>query len=117
MKLAGSDRWRTPTTSRSGGRRGPCHRLLPRAPPHGLTRRDREALAPRRACCGAPSHGHALGVVATAAHPSGSLARRLLDSSIRVFDVDSNASVASLDAPPPPPPPPFRGLGLQFDPR
>nr|CAD1820231.1 unnamed protein product [Ananas comosus var. bracteatus] len=54
-----------------------------------------------------PSRGHVLGVVAAAAHPSGSLvAAASLDSSVRVFDVNSNASVASLDTPP------FRGLGL-----
>ncbi|XP_020088872.1 uncharacterized protein LOC109710583 isoform X2 [Ananas comosus] len=40
-----------------------------------------------------PSHSHALGVVAAATHPSGSLAvAASLDSSIRVFDVDSNDS-------------------------
>ncbi|XP_020081369.1 uncharacterized protein LOC109705017 [Ananas comosus] len=55
-----------------------------------------------------PSRGHVLGVVAAAAHPSGSLAAAAaaassLDSSVRVFDVDSNASIASLDASPPPP--------------
>ncbi|OAY64166.1 Homeobox-leucine zipper protein ROC1 [Ananas comosus] len=59
-----------------------------------------------------PSRGHALGGVAAAAHPSGSLAAAAsLDSSVRVFDVDSNASVPSLDAPSPPPPlPPPRQL-------
>ncbi|XP_020081221.1 ena/VASP-like protein [Ananas comosus] len=44
------------------------------------------------------------GVVAAAAHPSGSLAAAAaasLDSSVRVFDVDSNASIASLDVSPP----------------
>ncbi|XP_020090345.1 WD repeat-containing protein VIP3-like [Ananas comosus] len=62
-----------------------------------------------------PSHGHVLGVVAAAAHPFGSLAAAAsLDSSVRVFDVDSNASVASLDAPPSLPP---EVWGLQFDPK
>ncbi|OAY70570.1 WD repeat-containing protein VIP3, partial [Ananas comosus] len=52
------------------------------------------------------------GVVAAAAHPSGALAAAAsLDSSVRVFDVDSNASVTSLDAPP------SEVWGLQFDPK
>ncbi|CAM6115561.1 unnamed protein product [Calypogeia fissa] len=42
--------------------------------------------------------GHGLGVVAMAAHPSGNIAASTsLDSFIRVFDVDSNATVATLE--------------------
>ncbi|CAM8979084.1 unnamed protein product [Rhodiola kirilowii] len=45
--------------------------------------------------------GHCLGVVSVAAHPSGSLAASAsLDSFVRVFDVDTNATVATLEAPP-----------------
>jgi WD repeat-containing protein 61 len=45
--------------------------------------------------------GHCLGVVSVAAHPSGSIAASAsLDSFVRVFDVDSNASIATLEAPP-----------------
>lgn len=48
-----------------------------------------------------PSKSHALGVVSVAAHPSGVLAASSsLDSFIRVFDIDSNASIAALEAPP-----------------
>ncbi|KAJ9183781.1 hypothetical protein P3X46_007592 [Hevea brasiliensis] len=45
--------------------------------------------------------GHCLGVVAVAAHPSGVIAASAsLDSFVRVFDVDINASTATLEAPP-----------------
>ncbi|KAL9239876.1 hypothetical protein vseg_014155 [Gypsophila vaccaria] len=45
--------------------------------------------------------GHSLGVVSLASHPSGSLAASAsLDSVVRVFDVDSNRTLASLQAPP-----------------
>lgn len=45
--------------------------------------------------------GHALGVVAVAAHPAGTLAASTsLDSYVRVFDVDTNATVATLETPP-----------------
>uniref|UniRef100_A0A7N0VIT2 Uncharacterized protein n=1 Tax=Kalanchoe fedtschenkoi TaxID=63787 RepID=A0A7N0VIT2_KALFE len=45
--------------------------------------------------------GHCLGVVSVAAHPSGSLtASASLDSFVRVFDVDSNATITTLEAPP-----------------
>lgn len=45
--------------------------------------------------------GHCLGVASVAAHPLGSIAASSsLDSFVRVFDVDSNATVATLEAPP-----------------
>ncbi|GKU91455.1 hypothetical protein SLEP1_g5327 [Rubroshorea leprosula] len=45
--------------------------------------------------------GHCLGVVSVAAHPSGVIAASAsIDSLVRVFDVDTNATIASLEAPP-----------------
>ncbi|KAG4929579.1 hypothetical protein AAZX31_17G050700 [Glycine max] len=45
--------------------------------------------------------GHCLGVASVAAHPLGSVAASSsLDSFVRVFDVDSNATIATLEAPP-----------------
>lgn len=45
--------------------------------------------------------GHCLGVVSVAAHPSGAIAASAsLDSFIRVFDVDTNTTIATLEAPP-----------------
>lgn len=45
--------------------------------------------------------GHCLGVASVAAHPLGSIAASSsLDSFVRVFDVDSNATIATLEAPP-----------------
>ncbi|KAF3336232.1 WD repeat-containing protein 61 [Carex littledalei] len=59
-----------------------------------------------------PSRGHSLGVVSLAAHPSGSLAAATsLDSLVRVFDVDTAASVALLEAAP------SEAWGLQFNPK
>lgn len=56
--------------------------------------------------------GHGLGVVAVAAHPSGTLAASTsLDSFIRVFDVDSNATVATLETSP------SEAWLMQFDPK
>ncbi|KAJ6746492.1 WD REPEAT-CONTAINING PROTEIN 61 [Salix koriyanagi] len=56
--------------------------------------------------------GHCLGVVSVAAHPSGAIAASAsLDSFIRVFDVDSNASIATLEAPP------SEVWQMQFDPK
>lgn len=47
------------------------------------------------------STGHCLGVVSLAAHPSGVIAASTsLDSFVRVFDVDTNATIATLEAPP-----------------
>jgi WD repeat-containing protein 61 len=64
------------------------------------------------AAVGAPARGHALGVVSLAAHPAGALAAAVsLDSYIRVFDVDSGASVAMLEAPP------SEVWGVQFHPK
>ncbi|PKA63013.1 U4/U6 small nuclear ribonucleoprotein PRP4-like protein [Apostasia shenzhenica] len=61
---------------------------------------------------GPPSDGHGLGVVYVAAHPGGVVAASAsLDSYIRVFDVDTNASIATLEAPP------SEVWGMQFDPR
>ncbi|KAJ3681319.1 hypothetical protein LUZ60_015808 [Juncus effusus] len=61
---------------------------------------------------GPPCRGHALGVVSVAAHPAGSVAAAVsLDSLVRVFDVDTNASIAVLEAPP------SEAWGLQFDPK
>ncbi|RWW26864.1 hypothetical protein GW17_00008739 [Ensete ventricosum] len=58
------------------------------------------------------SKGHALGVVSVAAHPSGAVAASSsLDSFIRVFDIDSNASIATLEAPP------SEVWSMQFDPK
>ncbi|OAY27087.1 WD repeat-containing protein VIP3 [Manihot esculenta] len=56
--------------------------------------------------------GHCLGVVAVAAHPSGIIAASAsLDSFVRVFDVDTNASIATLEAPP------SEVWQMQFDPK
>jgi WD repeat-containing protein 61 len=56
--------------------------------------------------------GHGLGVVAVAAHPSGTLAASTsLDSFIRVFDVDSNATVTTLETSP------SEAWLMQFDPK
>lgn len=45
--------------------------------------------------------GHCLGVVSVAAHPSGFIAASAsLDSFVRVFEVDSNSTIATLEAPP-----------------
>ncbi|CAI0627907.1 unnamed protein product, partial [Linum tenue] len=45
--------------------------------------------------------GHCLGVVSVAAHPSGIIAASAsLDSFVRVFDVNTNATIATLEAPP-----------------
>lgn len=47
------------------------------------------------------STGHCLGVVSVAAHPSGVIAASAsIDSFVRVFDVDTNATIATLEAPP-----------------
>ncbi|XP_078435852.1 transducin/WD40 repeat-like superfamily protein [Wolffia australiana] len=59
-----------------------------------------------------PSTGHCLGVVSVAAHPSGAVAASAsLDSFVRVFDVDSNATIGTLEAPP------SEVWGMQFDPK
>lgn len=56
--------------------------------------------------------GHCLGVASVAAHPLGSIAASSsLDSFVRVFDVDSNATIATLEAPP------SEVWQLKFDPR
>lgn len=45
--------------------------------------------------------GHCLGVVSVAAHPSGFIAASAsLDSFVRIFEVDSNSTIATLEAPP-----------------
>lgn len=45
--------------------------------------------------------GHCLGVVSVAAHPSGRIAASAsIDSFIRVFDVATNNTIATLEAPP-----------------
>ena len=52
------------------------------------------------AALGCPARGHALRVISLAAHPAGALAATVsLDSFIRIFDVDTGASVATLEAP------------------
>ncbi|KAG1368271.1 hypothetical protein COCNU_14G007390 [Cocos nucifera] len=59
-----------------------------------------------------PSRGHTLGVISIAAHPAGTVAASAsLNSFIRVFDIDSNASVAALEAPP------SEVWNMQFDPK
>ncbi|KAB2077115.1 hypothetical protein ES319_A06G081400v1 [Gossypium barbadense] len=56
--------------------------------------------------------GHCLGVVSVAAHPSGVIAASAsLDSLVRVFDVDTNVTIATLDAPP------SEVWQMQFDPK
>ncbi|KAG5559196.1 hypothetical protein RHGRI_008941 [Rhododendron griersonianum] len=51
--------------------------------------------------CVATNTGHCLGVVSVAAHPSGVIATSAsLDSFVRVFDVDHNNTIATLEAPP-----------------
>ncbi|PKA48905.1 U4/U6 small nuclear ribonucleoprotein PRP4-like protein [Apostasia shenzhenica] len=59
-----------------------------------------------------PSGGHALGVISVAAHPGGSVAASAsLDSFIRVFDVESNSTIASLEALP------TQVWNMKFDPK
>lgn len=56
--------------------------------------------------------GHCLGVISVAAHPSGKIAASAsMDSFIRVFDVESNNTIATLEAPP------SEVWQMQFDPR
>lgn len=56
--------------------------------------------------------GHALGVIAVAAHPSGAIAASTsLDSFVRIFDVDSNETVATLETPP------SEAWLMEFDPK
>ncbi|KAD1072737.1 hypothetical protein E3N88_43331 [Mikania micrantha] len=56
--------------------------------------------------------GHCLGVVSVAAHPSGKIAASAsMDSFIRVFDVESNNTIATLEAPP------SEVWQMQFNPR
>lgn len=56
--------------------------------------------------------GHSLGVVAVAAHPAGTIAASTsLDSFVRVFDIDTNATVATLETPP------SEAWLMQFDPK
>ncbi|KAL8153226.1 hypothetical protein V2J09_010986 [Rumex salicifolius] len=56
--------------------------------------------------------GHCLGVVSVASHPSGAFAASAsLDSFIRVFDVDTNNTIATLEAPP------SEVWQMQFDPK
>lgn len=56
--------------------------------------------------------GHCLGVVSVAAHPSGFIAASAsLDSFVRVFDVDTNTTIATLEAPP------SEVWQMQFDPK
>ncbi|KAD6455088.1 hypothetical protein E3N88_09794 [Mikania micrantha] len=56
--------------------------------------------------------GHCLGVVSVATHPSGKIAASAsIDSFIRVFDVESNNTIATLEAPP------SEVWQMQFDPR
>ncbi|KAG6542206.1 hypothetical protein Mapa_016439 [Marchantia paleacea] len=56
--------------------------------------------------------GHALGVVSVAAHPSGSMAASTsLDSFVRVFDVDTNATITTLETSP------SEAWLMQFDPK
>ncbi|KAK3016826.1 hypothetical protein RJ639_006365 [Escallonia herrerae] len=56
--------------------------------------------------------GHCLGVVSVAAHPSGKIAATAsIDSFIRVFDVESNNTIATLEAPP------SEVWQMQFNPR
>lgn len=56
--------------------------------------------------------GHCLGVASVAAHPSGHIAASSsLDSFVRVFDVDTNATISTLEAPP------SEVWQLRFDPK
>ncbi|XWS26643.1 hypothetical protein CRYUN_Cryun26dG0048400 [Craigia yunnanensis] len=56
--------------------------------------------------------GHCLGVVSVTAHPSGVIAASAsLDSLVRVFDVDTNATIATLESPP------SEVWQMQFDPK
>lgn len=69
---------------------------------------DPEELKP----VGEKNTGHCLGVVSVAAHPSGKIAASAsIDSFVRVFDVESNNTIATLEAPP------SEVWQLQFDPR
>ncbi|KAG0561296.1 hypothetical protein KC19_9G052800 [Ceratodon purpureus] len=62
--------------------------------------------------CERTNTGHSLGVVAVAAHPGGTIAASTsLDSFIRVFDIDSNATVTTLETPP------SEAWLMQFDPK
>jgi len=62
--------------------------------------------------CERTNTGHSLGVVAVAAHPAGTIAASTsLDSFVRVFDIDTNATVATLETPP------SEAWLMQFDPK
>ncbi|KAL4202243.1 hypothetical protein AMTRI_Chr02g220120 [Amborella trichopoda] len=62
--------------------------------------------------CEGSLSGHCLGVISVAAHPSGVIAASTsLDSFVRVFDVDTNATIATLEAPP------SEVWGMKFDPK
>lgn len=67
---------------------------------------------PDELACEGTNTGHCLGVVSVAAHPSGVIAASAsLDSFVRVFDVDTNATLATLEAPP------SEVWNMQFDPK
>jgi WD40 repeat protein len=56
--------------------------------------------------------GHLLGVVAVAAHPRGTIAASTsLDSFVRVFEIDSNATMTIIKTPP------SEAWLIQFDPK
>ncbi|KAI5674319.1 hypothetical protein M9H77_14683 [Catharanthus roseus] len=56
---------------------------------------------PNNLSCLQTNTGHCLGVVSVAAHPSGRIAASAsIDSFIRVFDVSTNKTIATLEAPP-----------------
>lgn len=60
---------------------------------------------------GSPVSGFSLGVVSVAAHPAGALAAAAsLDSFVRVFDVESNSTIVTLESPT------SEVWGMQFDP-
>ncbi|KAG9135589.1 hypothetical protein Leryth_002334 [Lithospermum erythrorhizon] len=78
---------------------GPFRRGTP-LPFNGVTRRVCQ-LEPGHTQAVTPIPGHCLGVVSVAVHPSGRIAASAsIDSFIRVFDVVTNNTVATLEAPP-----------------
>uniref|UniRef100_A0A5B7BIB7 Putative WD repeat-containing protein 61 n=1 Tax=Davidia involucrata TaxID=16924 RepID=A0A5B7BIB7_DAVIN len=67
--------------------------------------------SPNELKCEATNTGHCLGVVSVAAHPSGEIAASAsLDSFVRVFNIRSNETIATLEAPP------SEVWQMQFDP-
>nr|GMD01757.1 protein PLASTID MOVEMENT IMPAIRED 1-RELATED 1-like [Ipomoea batatas] len=93
---------RTPTTTPYGRRRGsaPATELHRSSSPGASTRLCASGTL-RKLTSLRTNTGHCLGVVSVASHPTRRIAASAsMDSYIRVFDVDSNRTIATLEAPP-----------------